>query len=190
MNVGQETSSLVRVTQLSVLQGDITKVVADAIVNAANANLMPGGGVDGAIHRAGGPSICTECQAIISSRGPLDTGEAVITGAGLLPARHVIHTVGPIWGRLHPAEANRLLASCYENSLDVAAASGCRTVAFPSISTGVYGYPYAPAAKTAMTAVARWARGKTDRVDEVTFVCYDSENFEIYRAGLAAMPST
>ena len=136
--------------------GDITREAVDAIVNAANSSLLGGGGVDGAIHRAGGPSILAECKAIRASRYPegLPTGEAVITTGGLLPARHVIHTVGPIYGR-HEGDEARLLAACYESSIGLAAAHGLATIAFPAISTGAYGYPKDEAARIARAAVER-----------------------------------
>ena len=136
--------------------GDITREAVDAIVNAANSSLLGGGGVDGAIHRAGGPGILAACREIRASRYPdgLPTGEAVITPGGLLPARYVIHTVGPIFGRHGGAEAS-LLAACYENSIALAAANGLETLAFPAISTGVYGYPKDEAARVARAAVER-----------------------------------
>lgn len=138
---------------LRLLQGDITKQQVEAIVNAANNALAGGGGVDGAIHRAGGPAIMAECQAIRRERGPLPTGEAVITGGGMLPAPFVIHTVGPIWQGGKKGEAE-LLARAYRSSLQLAVAKGIKTIAFPSISTGAYGYPIAEAARIAW---AQWA---------------------------------
>jgi O-acetyl-ADP-ribose deacetylase len=134
--------------------GDITREAVDAIVNAANSSLMGGGGVDGAIHRAGGPEILDACRRIRNERYPdgLPTGHAVITAAGRLPARHVIHTVGPIYGR-HRGEEARLLAACYENCLALAAAHTLATVAFPAISTGVYGYPKDEAARVSVAAI-------------------------------------
>ncbi|HEX4779507.1 MAG TPA: O-acetyl-ADP-ribose deacetylase [Usitatibacter sp.] len=136
--------------------GDITRETVDAIVNAANASLMGGGGVDGAIHRAGGPEILAACRRIRETRYPdgLPTGEAVITTGGLLPAKHVIHTVGPIYGN-HGGEEPRLLARCYENSIALAAKHGLATIAFPAISTGVYGYPKEEAKKVSLGAVER-----------------------------------
>lgn len=140
--------------RLVVAVGDITRTEVDAIVNAANSTLMGGGGVDGAIHRAGGPEILGACQALRQTRYPegLPAGEAAITTAGRLPARYVIHTVGPIYGRHGGAEA-RLLAACYENCIALAAALSLRTLAFPAISTGVYGYPKDEAARVARAAV-------------------------------------
>ena len=136
--------------------GDLTREDVDAIVNAANSSLMGGGGVDGAIPRAGGPAILAECRRIRETRFPdgLPTGEAVITTGGFLPARHVIHTVGPIHGR-HGGDEARLLAACYENSIALASAHGLRTIAFPAISTGVYGYPAEEAAQVSWDAVVR-----------------------------------
>lgn len=136
--------------------GDITREDVDAIVNAANSTLLGGGGVDGAIHRAGGPDILAECRAIRDKQYPqgLPTGEAVITTGGRLPARHVIHTVGPIYGHHGGSEA-RLLANCYENSIALAAKHGLETIAFPAISTGVYGYPKEEAKRVSLDAVER-----------------------------------
>jgi O-acetyl-ADP-ribose deacetylase (regulator of RNase III) len=170
---------------IEVLRGDITTVAVDAIVNAANSSLMGGGGVDGAIHRAGGPAILEECRVIVTERGPLPTGDAVITGGGDLPARHVIHTVGPIYGNHVPDEAARLLASCYLVSLDVAAANDCRTVAFPNISTGVYGYPKPDAAGVAVSAVRQWVDEHPGEIERIVFVCFDDENEALYEDCLA-----
>ena len=174
------------VTTITVIQGDITGLQVDAIVNAANSSLMGGGGVDGAIHSAGGHSILAECREIVRKHGPLPTGEAVITGAGRLPARHVIHTVGPIWHRVRPEEAVDRLASCYRNSLALAASHECMTVAFPNISTGVYGFPLQLAAVTAIEAVTGWVADRPDGITEVTFVCFDPENYDLYRAELGS----
>lgn len=171
-------------TVLRAIEGDITRLEVDAIVNAANPSLMGGGGVDGAIHRRGGASIRAECQKIVVEKGPLPTGQAVITGAGALPARHVIHTVGPIWFETGPAEGPELLASCYRQSLDLAAEHGCRTVAFPCISTGAYGFPADLAAVTAIEAVREWVGLHPGAIDEVVFVCFDQANLDLYRAGL------
>jgi O-acetyl-ADP-ribose deacetylase (regulator of RNase III) len=146
---------------------------------------MGGGGVDGAIHAAGGPTILEECREIVALRGPCATGDAVVTGAGELPARHVIHTVGPVWGTVPPETACELLASCYTRSLDLAVAAGDRTVAFPNISTGVYHFPKQLAAETAVAAVLRWLTAHPDRIDRVAFVCFDDENAGIYEALLA-----
>ena len=143
---------LVGSARIELLRGDITAQDTDAIVNAANSSLMGGGGVDGAIHRAGGPAILAACRAVRQQRGPLPPGEAVITTGGMLPARYVIHTVGPIWrgGQSGEPEA---LARCYTNSLAVAASHSVKRIAFPSISTGAYGYPIDQAASVALCSV-------------------------------------
>ena len=161
--------------------GDITTYDVDAIVNAANSSLLGGGGVDGAIHRAGGPSILEECREIVARQGGCPTGEAVITGAGNMPARHVIHTVGPIWGDQPDDESDRLLASAYTTSLTLAVEHACRSVAFPNISTGVYGFPKDRAVDVALGAVT----GTAWNLDEVVFVCFDDENLSLYRSRLA-----
>jgi O-acetyl-ADP-ribose deacetylase (regulator of RNase III) len=168
-------------TEITAVRGDITTLEVDAIVNAANSRLIPGGGVDGAIHRAGGPEIAAEGRAIVAERGPLATGEAVATTAGRLPARWVIHTVGPVWGEHTPEEAERLLAACYRNSLDLASELGCRSVAFPNISTGVYDFPKRDAAETALVEVRSWVAEHPDALDTVTFVCFDAENYDLYQ---------
>jgi O-acetyl-ADP-ribose deacetylase (regulator of RNase III) len=172
-------------TRLCAVQGDITVLPFDAIVNAANSGLAGGGGVDGAIHRAGGPSILTECQAWVSEHGHLPTGEAMLTTAGDLPTGHVIHTVGPIWGEHGERESRRLLARCYYNSLELAAGARCRNVAFPCISTGVYGYPKEKAAETAVEAVTNWTNDRPV-LDEVTFVCFSADNLVIYEGLLGS----
>jgi O-acetyl-ADP-ribose deacetylase (regulator of RNase III) len=160
--------------------GDITLEEVDAVVNAANPTLLGGGGVDGAIHRRGGPSILEECRAIRRERFPegLPTGEAVITTGGLLPARHVIHTVGPVWGSEGGREAE-LLAACYRNSLALAVESGLSTVAFPSISTGAYGYPLAEAAAVSSRAVAEFLSGE-DLIREVRLVFFSEGGLEVF----------
>ncbi|HEY3353710.1 MAG TPA: O-acetyl-ADP-ribose deacetylase [Polyangia bacterium] len=165
--------------------GDLTREAADAIVNAANSSLLGGGGVDGAIHRAGGPAILEECRAIRARQGGCPTGEAVLTGGGRLPARHVIHTVGPVWRGGGHGEAD-LLASCYRSSLRLAAAHGLRRVAFPSISTGAYGYPVAAAAAVALGAVAAFLTAEAAAPDEVAFVLFDQATAAAYAAALAA----
>jgi O-acetyl-ADP-ribose deacetylase len=166
--------------------GDITREHVDAIVNAANSTLLGGGGVDGAIHRAGGPEILEACRRLRMTELPdgLSTGEAVITTGGRLPARHVVHTVGPIHGR-HRGEEARLLASCYEKSIALAAAHGARSIAFPAISTGIYGYPKREAAKVARAAVER-ALLQHPSIQEVRLVCHSEEDALIARSALGA----
>ncbi len=160
--------------------GDITEEVADAIVNAANSSLMVGGGVDGAIHRAGGPDILAECRAVREARGLLPAGEAVSTTAGGLRARRVIHTVGPIWrGGVQGEEAT--LQRAYRSSLAVAAEEGLRTVAFPSISTGAYGYPVRQASVAALCSVASFVDEGPEILEEVRFVLFDETTFDAYR---------
>lgn len=169
-------------TRLETILADITTIDADVIVNAANSSLMGGGGVDGAIHRVGGPSILSECKAIVANRGPLPTGQAAITTAGDLPARHVIHTVGPVWGEVPEDIACELLASCYRNSLDLAREASARTVAFPNISTGVYRFPKRLAAETAVRAVRKWVAADQRALESVSFVCFGSDNLRFYEA--------
>lgn len=165
--------------QIELHKGDITKTEVDAIVNAANSSLMGGGGVDGAIHRAGGPAILEDCRKIIARQGRCATGEAVITTAGRLPAKYVIHTVGPVWNGGNKSEAEKL-ANCYSNSLKLAVENGCKTVAFPNISTGIYGYPKAAAAEIAVKTVKDFLSG-ADAIDKVVFVCFDEENYGLYK---------
>jgi len=171
---------------LGLVQGDITKQDVDAIVNAANSSLMGGGGVDGAIHRAGGPSIMEECRQIIARIGRLPTGQAVITTGGNLKARHVIHTVGPIWHGGNKGE-DQLLASAYRESLKLAAERKLKTVAYPSISTGVYGYPIADASKVALNTVMDFLRSESTSLDKVVFVLFDFNTYQIYAAQLKAL---
>ena len=161
------------------LQGDITKLNVDTIVNAANSSLMGGGGVDGAIHRAGGPSILEECKKIITKQGSCPTGEAVITTGGNLPAKYVIHSVGPVWSGGKKNEAEKL-ANCYKNSLQLAIDNGIKTIAFPNISTGIYGYPKKEAAEIAVSTVKEFFQNN-NVISKVIFVCFDEENFQIYQ---------
>ena len=166
-------------TRVTLEQGDITKIAFDAIVNAANSSLLGGGGVDGAIHRAGGPQILAECRAIIARQGGCATGEAVITTGGRLPARFVIHTVGPFYRANNP-QIPVLLANCYHNSMRLAVENGLKTLAFPNISTGIYGYPKAEAAAVALRAVQDFLTTNTE-LEELRFVCFDAENYSLYR---------
>lgn len=161
------------------IQGDITRLKVDAIVNAANSLLMGGGGVDGAIHRAGGPAILAECREIVARQGRCETGNAVITSGGNLPARFVIHAVGPIW---HGGNNNepKLLENAYRNVLKLAVENGIETIAFPNISTGVYGFPKDLAAQIAIRTVHEFLEENT-RIKQVYFVCFDRENFELYQ---------
>lgn len=163
--------------RISLLQGDITKVEADAIVNAANTSLLGGGGVDGAIHRAGGPAILEECRNIRARQGGCKVGEAVITTAGKLPAEFVIHTVGPRWNGGKSGEPEKL-ESCYRNVLRLAQENGVKTLAIPNISTGIYGYPKDLAAQVALNSVSAYDDGLPE---EVIFVCFDEENYAIYQ---------
>lgn len=164
--------------KIELLKGDITKIDMDAIVNAANFSLLGGGGVDGAIHRAGGPTILEECRAIRNRQGGCPTGEAVITNAGNLPAKKVIHTVGPVWNGGQSNEVKKL-RSCYLNSLRLAEEHGLVSIAFPNISTGIYGFPKEKAAEIAIKTVKEFS---SKIIEQVIFVCFDGENFEIYEA--------
>ncbi len=169
--------------KLRIIQGDITKQDTDAIVNAANSSLMGGGGVDGAIHRAGGPAILEECKQVVARQGRLPTGKAVMTTGGNLKAKHVIHTVGPIWHGGNKGEAE-LLASAYRESLKLAMENQLYSVSFPSISTGVYDYPVDKASRVAIGAViASLGQGDTS-VREVVFVLFDSQTFRAYSSAL------
>ncbi|WP_329332949.1 O-acetyl-ADP-ribose deacetylase [Streptomyces sp. NBC_00663] len=165
-------------TTITLVQGDITRESVDAIVNAANSSLLGGGGVDGAIHRRGGPAILEECRALRAARygKGLPTGQAVATTAGELDARWVIHTVGPVFSRSE--DRSDLLASCYRESLKVADELGARTVAFPAISTGVYGWPMDDAARIAVQTV----RAARTSVTEVRFVLFGEQAYEVFAA--------
>jgi len=158
---------------LRAIQADITTLMVDAIVNAANSSLLGGGGVDGAIHRAAGPELLHECRLL----GGCKTGDAKITKGYRLPARHIIHTVGPVWNGGDAGEP-QLLASCYRRSLEVAAANGVRSIAFPGISTGIFGYPPEQAARIALDTVK--ATGALATLDEVTFCCFSERDLDIY----------
>jgi len=178
------TKVVINQAKLSIIQGDITKQATDAIVNAANSGLMGGGGVDGAIHRAGGPAILEECKQIVARQGRLPTGKAVITTGGNLQAKFVIHTVGPVWHGGSKGEPE-LLASAYRESLKVAAENNLSSISFPSISTGAYGYPVAEAAEVAIKAVKTFLKERVTSIKEVVFVLFDSSTFETYSSALA-----
>lgn len=162
--------------QIELVKGDITQIAVDAIVNAANTSLLGGGGVDGAIHRAGGPAILAECRQIRARQGGCPVGEAVITTAGELPAKHVIHTVGPTWNGGKSGEPQQL-RNCYINSLALAEEHKLKIVAFPNISTGVYRYPKTAAADIAITAIQQ---ASCQHVEKVIFICFDEENYRLY----------
>ena len=171
-------------TEIILKKGDITREQVDAIVNAANSSLLGGGGVDGAIHRAGGPAILDECRAIRARQGGCPTGQAVITTGGRLPARWVVHTVGPVWhdGSSEPG----LLRSAYHTSLEAGAGKGARTISFPSISTGAYGYPIELAAPIALKAVCDFARSNP-AFQEIRFVLFSDDALDVYRRAAATM---
>lgn len=163
--------------KIQIIQGDITEVTTDAIVNAANTSLLGGGGVDGAIHRKGGSQILEECIAIRNKQGGCNVGEAVITSAGNLPSKYVIHTVGPVWNG-DKDEKKKLLENCYRNSLELAVKNNITTIAFPNISTGIYHFPKDKAAKIAIETVTNF--NQKEAIDTVIFVCFDDENFGLY----------
>lgn len=172
--------------RLEVLQGDITELAVDAIVNAANPWLVGGGGVDGAIHRAGGPAILQECRQIMEQRGgqPLAAGEAVITGGGQLPARYVIHTAGPVYREWTREQAAERLAACYRNSLTLLRQHGLRSIAFPGISTGVYGYPPEEACPIAVRTVLEEVE-RFDACERVIFCTFSRRDYELYQQEFA-----
>ncbi|MBM3142715.1 MAG: O-acetyl-ADP-ribose deacetylase [Chloroflexi bacterium] len=182
--MGEVNEITVGKKKVMLIQGDITRQATEAIVNAANSGLMGGGGVDGAIHRAGGPAILDECRQIISRIGRLDTGKAVITTGGNLRAKYVIHTVGPVWRSGNRGEAE-LLASAYRESLKLATDRKLKSISFPSISTGAYGYPVAEAAKVALDAVIAFLCDGRNSLEQVFFVLYDSKTYQAYSAKLA-----
>lgn len=169
--------------KIELFQGDITKISADSIVNAANTSLLGGGGVDGAIHRAGGPAILEDCRKIIARQGGCKTGEAVITTAGKLNAKFVIHTVGPVWNDGNRNEV-QALTNCYRNSLKLAVENNCGTIAFPCISTGIYKFPVELAAKVAVRTINEFLVN-ADQIEQVTIVCFDDLNFHAVKKELA-----
>jgi O-acetyl-ADP-ribose deacetylase (regulator of RNase III) len=168
--------------RLDIVVGDITTLQVDAIVNAANRSLLGGGGVDGAIHRAAGPELLAECRTL----GGCNTGDAKITRGYRLPARHVIHAVGPVWSERRAEECDRLLASCYRVSLGLAAANGIRSIAFPAISTGVYAFPAGRAARVAAGAVKDGVEAGTD-VQHVVFCCFSRDSAHHHEAAFGAL---
>ena len=168
--------------RIQIVQADITTLAIDGIVNAANSSLLGGGGVDGAIHRAAGPELLEECRTL----GGCDTGDAKITGGHNLPATHVIHTVGPVW---HGGDSNEdaLLASAYRRSLEVATANGVRTIAFPAISTGVYGFPVDRAARIAVREVAAYLEGHPE-FEHIQLVCFNEQALWQFTSALSEIP--
>ena len=171
------TSLNINSSLIEIIKGDITKIVVDAIVNAANYGLLGGGGVDGAIHKSGGSIILEECKKIVVKQGGCKVGEAVITSAGNLPAKFVIHTVGPVWNGGMLNETVKL-AKCYKNSLKLAADNKCKTIAFPNISTGIFKFPKQKAGTIAVNTTYNFLKGNNE-IQKVIFVCYDDESFNI-----------
>ena len=167
---------------INLQKGDITKLKVDAIVNAANSSLLGGSGVDGAIHKAGGQSILEQCREIISRQGKCNVGQAVITKAGDLPSKYVIHTVGPIWYGGKRNEKNQLEDS-YRNSLQLAVENNCKTIAFPNISTGIYRFPKDEAAKIAVETVIKFII-TSDKIEKVIFICFEDDNFNYIKQEL------
>ncbi len=174
------------INRIKVLQGDITKIETDAIVNAANTSLLGGGGVDGAIHRSGGPAILEECRKIRARQGSLAVGAAVYTTAGNLPAKYVIHTAGPVWNGGNKQEAELLEAS-YLNALKLVVELGCRSVSFPNISTGIYGFPKGKAAIVALKTISTFLEANPELKLNVSLVCYDRQHFELMRDTLSEL---
>ncbi|HFK5505956.1 O-acetyl-ADP-ribose deacetylase [Elizabethkingia anophelis] len=164
-------------TTIEIIKGDITKIQADVIVNAANSSLLGGGGVDGAIHRAGGKQILDECIQIRNKQGKCNPGEAVVTTAGNLSAQYVIHTVGPVWNG-DKERCERLLGNCYNNALELAGNLGVKTIAFPNISTGIYKFPKDLAAEIAIKIAQNL---ESETIEKIIFVCFDEENERIYK---------
>ena len=166
------------IQKINIVKGDITKIEADVIVNAANTSLLGGGGVDGAIHRAGGIEILEDCRKIVARQGGCKVGEAVITTAGKLSAKYVIHTVGPVWNGGSKNEIEKL-TNCYKNSLKLAVENDCKTIAFPGISTGIYKFPKDLAAKTSLKAIKEFFQDNS-QIENVILVCFDDECYSIY----------
>ena len=171
---------------LEIVQGDITALAVDAIVNAANQYLAHGGGVAAAISRKGGPTVQQESNALIAKRGPLDTGDAVVTSAGKLPAKFVIHTVGPVWSQHDPTEANRLLCKAVKSSLTLADEKKLKSIAFPAISTGIYGFPIDRAAPLMLEEASRHLEGRTG-LERVLFCLYDDASYRVFEAAFSAL---
>lgn len=165
--------------RIDIIKGDITQIAVDVVVNAANSSLRGGGGVDGAIHRAGGPRILQECMELVALQGPCQPGDAVITSAGALPARYVIHTVGPLWEGGMKNEDD-VLRRCYRNCLELAVRHEVETIAFPNISTGVFGFPKKEAADIAFATVLEFLQ-KDESLTTVYFVCFDEDNYALYK---------
>ena len=180
--MAEQSEVVIDDVKLRLKQDDITRENVDAIVNAANSSLMGGGGVDGAIHRAGGPAILEECRKIVAKQGQLPTGKAVITTGANLPAKQVIHTVGPVWHGDRNESA--LLASAYHESLKLAVENKLATISFPSISTGAYGYPVDKAARVALETVISFLKASPSSLKEVNFVLFDARTLEAYRLAL------
>jgi O-acetyl-ADP-ribose deacetylase len=178
LDIGCKTKMTIQL-KIEILKTDITKLAVDAIVNAANTSLLGGGGVDGAIHRAGGPAILEDCRKIIARQGGCKVGEAVITTAGNLPAKFVIHTVGPVWNGGNKNEEKKL-ADCYENSLKLAAENNIKTIAFPNISTGIYKFPKDKAARISFDTISGFLSGNSS-IDKVYLVCFDDDNYFILK---------
>ena len=170
---------------IELIKGDITKIMADIIVNAANTSLLGGGGVDGAIHRAGGPLILEDCRKIIAKQGGCKTGEAVITRAGNLPAKFVIHTVGPVWNGGKNKEEEKL-QQAYHSCFNLAITHDAKSIAFPNISTGIYRFPKDKAASIAIAAAQHFIKEQTT-LERIIFVCFDDENFNLYQDRLTKM---
>lgn len=164
--------------KIQVIKDDITTIETDAIVNAANTSLLGGGGVDGAIHRKGGTKILEECIAIRNKQGGCNVGEAVITSAGNLPSKFVIHTVGPVWNG-DKEEKKKLLENCYQNCLELAVKNNIKTISLPNISTGIYHFPKDKAAIIAIETVSNF--NQKDKIDTVVFVCFDDDNYDLYK---------